>query len=102
MTTAEIREHLAGLTYKPGWAWTLEEDEWEGPYVRFLVDVPDAYAPTETVTLGINSWLPPVDTREQLDKWLAWRIARIEIHESLEFLRREGRPVFDPHAQEVA
>jgi hypothetical protein len=93
----DISTHLATLTYKPGWTWELEQDPWEGHRIRFLVDVPDAYS-NDHVTLGISSWLPPMQTTEQLDLWMAWRIQRIESHEAREFLKRNGQPIFDPHA----
>lgn len=97
LTSTQIRDHLAELHYKPGWTWTLQEDPWEGPYIRFLIDVPDTYG-TGTTTLGINTWLPPMETTQQLDLFIAWRLARIENHEAREFLKRDGKPIFDPHA----
>jgi hypothetical protein len=97
----EIQAHLESLTYKPGWAWELHHDPWEGYYIRFLIDVPDSHG-HQPMTLGISSWLPPMQNTDQLDLFMAWRIGRIESHESREFLKRAGRPVFDPHLPDAA
>jgi hypothetical protein len=43
--------------------------------------------------------LPPMPSVEYLDVWLQWRLNRIEIHEAREHLRRDGKPVFDPHRE---
>jgi hypothetical protein len=101
LTPTEIAEHLATLSYKPGWSWTLDHDTWEGPFIRFLIDVPDAYDASKTITLGVNTWLPPMVSTEALDLFMAWRIARIENHEAREMLQRDGRPIFDPHADDT-
>ena len=94
----EIKDHLASIQYKPGWTWNVEIDPWEGLYIRFLISVEDSYSPGQTVDLGFSSWLPPMTNRKQLDLWLQWRIWRLESHEAREFMRRDNRPIFDPHA----
>jgi hypothetical protein len=96
LSTAEIRDCLERCAYKPGWTWTLREDPWEGLFVRFLVEIEDSYG-TGTLTLGIDSWLPPQVSEESLRLWMAWRLGRIESHEMREFFKVDGRPVFDPH-----
>lgn len=99
LTSDQIRAALSLRTYKEGWRWELHQDPYEGPYIRFLVDVPDALNGDQPTTLGINSWLPPMQTLEQLDHWMIWRIGRIENHEAREFYQdHAGHPVFDPHA----
>jgi hypothetical protein len=100
LTVPEIEAHLARLSYRPGWSWELHVDEWEGPYVRFLVDVEDTYQPGSVTTLGINSWLPPMESTLQLERWMWWRLDRIERHECREFLKRDGTVIFNPHATE--
>lgn len=92
----EIRAHLATVTYRPGWTFTLHYDPWEGQYVRFVAEgLEDSYG--GTIDIGFNTWLPPMQNTEQLDLFIQWRLWRMESHESREFFQRDGRPVFDPH-----
>lgn len=100
LSHADIQARLNEYTYRRGWQWSLEHDPWEGAFIRFLVEVPDSITGAP-VTLGINSYLPPMETLEQLDLWFQWRVWRIEGHEAREYLQRDGRPVFDPHATEA-
>jgi hypothetical protein len=103
LTPDETRAHLARLTYREGWTWTLLEDEWEGPYVRFLIDVPDTHS-DQTITLGVDTYLSPNDraNTQALDLWFQWRICRLESHEAREFTKLDGKVLFDPHAAEAA
>lgn len=99
LTTTELAAHLKRLTYKPGWAIRVYDGAWEGQHLVITTVVEDSYNPGQTVTLDVHSMLPPMPDAGYLDVWLQWRLARIETHESREFLRRDGRPVFDPHAE---
>ena len=99
LSVPEIQEHLAAITYKPGWTIRAYMGRWEGPHVVITTVVPDSYHPSETVTLDVHSMLPPMRSGDDLDEWLAWRLARIEVHEMREFLRRDGKPIYDPHAE---
>jgi len=98
LSSADIREHLARVSYKPGWRFEAHDTEFEGPFVRILVDVPDSYNPGEATTLGINSIVAVNDT-DELDRWLINRIIRIESHEAREFYKRDGKIIFDPHSE---
>lgn len=98
LTLAEIQAALNAVTYRPGWTFTAAEDPFgEGHTVRLEGPVPNAYRPDETVVLGINSYLPPIPDAAYLDRWLLWRLQRVEAHETREWLQRDGRPIFDPH-----
>lgn len=99
MTTSEIQDHLSRITYKPGWELKIYDGRWEGQHLVITTVVPDSYHPGETVTLDVHSMLPPMRDGNALDEWLAWRLGRIEVHEMREFLRRDGRPIYDPHAE---
>jgi hypothetical protein len=98
----DIRAHLGRITYRPGWTFEAYEDEHEGYKLRILAPVENSYRPGETVDLGIDSFLPPLETTHELETWLAWRLRRIESHESREWLRRDGQLISDPHAHENA
>jgi hypothetical protein len=99
MTAEDIRRQLAAYTYRPGWSFELLEGHLEGLRVRIVGTVEDAYRPGEHIDLGINVWLGPMDSPAALDRWLAYRRGRVELHESREWLRRDGRHVDDPHAE---
>jgi hypothetical protein len=99
LTSVEIERHFDRLTYKDGWRFLLYVTPWEGPFVRIEVDVEDSYNPGETTTLGVNSFLPPMESTDQLESWLMARIIRIESHEAREFFKRDGEVIFDPHAE---
>lgn len=74
------------------------DGRWEGQHVVIQTVVPDSGNPNSQVTLDVHSMLPPMESREQLEAWLAWRLARLEIHEMREFLKRDGKVIYDPHA----
>lgn len=100
LSTQDINALLAQVEYRPGWR-IKAFDCWEGVMVRITADVPNAYNPSETVTLGVNSYVDPGSLASEADfvTWLSWRLRRMEIHESMEWLRWKvtGGPIFDPH-----
>jgi hypothetical protein len=98
LSTAQIASHLERITYRPGWTITAQDDEWEGQQIRIVAPVPNSYRPGQTVDLGITSFLPPMQTTADLERWLIWRLARIENHEAREFFRVDGHIRYDPHA----
>lgn len=98
MSTSEIQDELGRLSYKSGWAFQVYDGAWEGQHFVIRTEVPDSYNPGETVTLDVHSMLPPCADVAALHRWLAWRLGRLEVHEMREFFRRDGLPVFDPHA----
>lgn len=97
LTAEEINGHLARMSYKPGWVFRCYQGRWEGLHVVITTVVADAYKPGETTTLDVHSALPPVETTEELERWIAWRLGRIESHEMREFLKRDGRTIYNPH-----
>jgi hypothetical protein len=99
LTTTEIAAHLQRLTYKDGWEFHAYDGRWEGQHIVIRTVVPDTYKPGEQLVLDVHSMLPPMRDTEQLEEWLAWRLGRIEVHEMREFLKRDGRVLFDPHAE---
>lgn len=98
LTVAEMRAVLAEVSYRPGWTFSLEEGAPEGPHVFIVATVVNSYRPDETVDLGIRSPLPPFRTVDDMLLWLAWRLRRVEDHESREWFRYGGGLVDDPHA----
>lgn len=101
MTVAEMEAHVNGLEYMPGWSMTIVSGELaqEGTQLRIRARVPNSYKPTEMVDLDIWTYVPPMPSPATFDWWLSWRLARIACHESSEWLRRDGKPIFDPHEE---
>lgn len=98
LSTAEICDRVAQMTYRPGWTLSVYENGFEDPHLEILaVDVPNSYRPGSTLDLRISSSIPPMDSIEQLDRWVMWRLERVESHEAREWLQIDGRPLFDPH-----
>lgn len=99
LTVEQMRAILDGLTYRPGWTMSIEENEHEGPYLRVVGETKNTYNENEDIDLGINTYLSPNDRRGEdafLD-FLVWRLVRIESHEAREWLRRDGVAIADPH-----
>lgn len=99
LSTKEIQKHLERITYKPGWRFKAYDGRWEGQHLVITTVVPDAYHPGKDTTLDVHSMLPPMRDIDQLNEWLMWRLARIEVHEMREFFRVDGQVVNDPHKQ---
>lgn len=98
LTNAEIEAYLNRVQYKD-WRLELHETEWEGPFLRILIEDDDNFTPGEKITLGINSIFPPFRSEEDLSLWLMKRIIRIESHEARERFLLDGEIVFSPHAE---
>lgn len=99
LTMAEIQRHLRLLSYKPGWSFEAYEGRWEGHHLVIRTEVEDTYRPGSTTVLDVHSMLPPMRDTGALEEWIAWRLARIEVHECREFFKRDGQVIFDPHAE---
>jgi hypothetical protein len=99
LTTGEIAAHLERLSYKDGWEFSVYDGRWEGQHLVIRTVVPDTYHPGESLVLDVHSMLPPMRDTAQLEEWLAWRLARIEVHEMREFFKRDGQVLFSPHAE---
>jgi hypothetical protein len=103
---ATVQDILARRAYRPGWTLTAYVgDTTRAIIVQITAEVEDSYNPGSTVPLDIRYPVPaPALASElDLDKWLAWRLGMIELHESAEWYRKPGRnfpfvPVFNPHA----
>lgn len=106
MTGAEIAEALPRITYKPGWMIRCHQQPYDSfPYEGFCLDitfdVPNAYRTQDTQTQNVHVPLPPIVNEEHLVDFIAWRLARIEMHEMREFLWLDGKIRDDPHAPEL-
>ena len=99
LSTKQIQEYLDKVTYKPGWKFRCYDGRWEGQHLVITTVLPDAYDKGKTTTLDVHSMLPPMETIDQLNTWMMWRLGRIEIHEMREFYQVDGKLIADPHAE---
>lgn len=101
LTVDQINAHLDRITYKPGWSFQAYMGKWEGMHLTIFTEVDDAFRPGEKVRLRVESFLGPNDyiNTRMLEKWLMWRLARIEVHEMREFFKRDGKVIDSPHAE---
>lgn len=100
LSTQEIKDHLAKITYKPGWSFTYYDGVWEGPHLRIFCEaIEDSFNPGTTTVLDIHCFLSPNDiaSTEALETYLMYRLGRIEVHEMREFFKRNGKVVSSPH-----
>jgi hypothetical protein len=100
-----VNEILSRRAYRPGWTFhAYPGDTTRLVHVEIDALVEDSYNPGQMTRLHVVSIVPPFCLTSELefDKWLAWRLQALEIHESQEWLRKPGRdfpwvPVFNPH-----
>lgn len=61
--------------------------------------VANAYNPDEHQLLDVHCYLSPndIESTETLERWLLYRLGRLEQHECREFFRRDGKIIDDPH-----
>lgn len=97
LSADEVGREVARFTYRPGWHLSTFVDPFEGVVFRVVADVVNAYSPTKTVELRINSRMPPMPSADYVAQWILWRVSMIELHEAREYLRRDGEMIFDPH-----
>lgn len=106
LSVAELGDILSRRTYKPGWVLSVHEGQTtRAPIVRIYAEaVDDSWNPGQSVPLDIFAEVPTPARESELafDKWLVWRLGRIEVHEAQEWFRRPGQaypwvPVFNPH-----
>jgi hypothetical protein len=97
LTIEQVRAEVAKVTYRPGWTFAVAEHGFEDPWLRIVAPVADGYDPGQSIDLGIDSPIPPMADTDALHRWLIWRLGRVESHESREFYRVGGFPLFDPH-----
>ncbi len=100
-----FREVLATVQYKPGWAIYIHEGHREDSLeLRINLCNPNAYPDRIYTEDGIFRGLSrhpfkPLDfkTAESFVDWVFYRLLVIELHESREFFRFQGHPIYDPH-----
>jgi hypothetical protein len=97
---SDLADRISRYSYKPGWALTVGEHEGK-PALVVLAEVPDVLGRKERFILrGAKTITPAVErmSDQALDGWVDALLEAMETHERREWLRRDGKPVNDPHA----
>lgn len=91
-------EEIARFTYKHGWTFEVAPG---GFFLQVCMEVEDTHHPGNTVKIG--KWVPLSSMGVRLRdpalfaRMLAATIQEMEIHESREWLRRDGQIYDNPH-----
>lgn len=98
MTAEDYAAIMARVSYKPEWEFAVFDDGMDTTLCITAV-IGNSYRPGETVLLDIHSMIPPHTSESDFLRWLFWRILKIEQHEVQEWLKVDGEPPLDPHAE---
>ncbi len=98
LASVDLQKEIRKYEYRD-WILYVFDDPYEGPRLYIIANVPDAYdlEGKRTIQLRAVTPIPPIPSAGYFQEWLSWRLRQMEIHESLEHLRYEGRIVRDPH-----
>ena len=97
---AELRRY----TYKPGYQLLLDRGtmrDWPRLIVKY--EAPDSRDPSRRIPIVAQQIIPDLpEDAEFFATWLERALFDIEVHESREWLRRDGTVCNDPHADRWA
>lgn len=106
MTPAEAIDVISRITYRPGWRLTAEHEPLSGSLVFHSgAEEPDAEDPSGVGMISVvyTSSIPPAELAKLdlhgLLRYVFDAVAKRALHEVEEWLRYEGRPVYEPHPQ---
>ena len=101
LTTHDLQQALKNITYRDGWKMRVYEGVFEGAHLEIIALLEDSVELGKTTEFKVYSAIPPMLTIEQFHLFLSWRLRRIEIHESMEWLKLNGKAIYDPHRFEA-
>lgn len=100
LTTAEMIQLINHRRYKPHHLLTVYDTDVQGPHLSIRGTRENARCMGTSEYFDIKSRIPEAarETAHSFDRWVVWRLERMEAHEVLEWYQtHDGRPVFDPH-----
>jgi hypothetical protein len=97
-SSKDIADYLDTVEYRDNFKFEVHDTDWEGPFIRILIKDKDNFNPDKEIDLGMNSFVC-VSSAEEMDRWLVNRLIRIESHEVRERFKRNGKVIFNPHAE---
>lgn len=102
-----LEQQLSRFTYKPGWKMAIRSplSEWDEPMLMVQFEAQDTYNPSRTIPIGSRDTVPYHIVRgkneDRFADWLQHALFRLEQHESMEWLRRDGSIYKDPHKERM-
>jgi hypothetical protein len=88
---------ISKLSYKPGWSFAFEADQFYDVLVIRGV-VPDSREPEMKLYFSTRRPVPDIDlTEDQFLLWVRQLLMEAEYHELREYFRYDGKLVDDPH-----
>lgn len=96
MSISAYEVWIPKLRYKPGWEFSLRNEEW-GPVLDIHATVPHSVT-LEPTTFLFTRIIPLMTSRTAFKNWVKTLLLEAEIHEMREFFRFDGELVDDPHA----
>jgi hypothetical protein len=107
-----LREHLKGITYKPGWAFEVcyrpnaGYPDFPETYLNIEAQVTDVYHTERTTTVNLrknfntNMFFDMLSSFElEFTNFVHRAIVELEMHEIDEWFKVHGRHVRDPHPE---
>ena len=98
---------LKRLTYKPGWTFKHYYDynidrNRDRHQIKIEMVVEDTYHPGKMVPISMTKLVEPFDVFGEAvaTEWILWMIEELEEHEMLEWFKKDGTVVKDPHAND--
>lgn len=96
LTLQQMQERLAQMSYR-GWQLRLYEGVFEGTILQIQAQMEDNFNPGRPFLFDCRTPVGPFSNLAQFDLAIMKRLNRIAIHESMEALQIDGKPLFDPH-----
>lgn len=103
-----VQQQLARYTYRPGWTMRIDQGNLGDKYSVVLTisfTTTDTYDHTRQIAVRSAHLVPPFvgDRRDEqaFARWLQTCLFDAEMHESREWLRRDGQIYDNPHKDRV-
>jgi len=97
LSLADIQHCLDHLSYRPGWSFIAYDSAFEGPWLRIDCEVENSLQPGSNIDQRIETAIPPCTSSYDFERWLIYRLTRIESFEAREWFKRDGKVLYDPH-----
>jgi hypothetical protein len=85
------------MTYYDGWEFSLYMGDTEGIHMLIKATLDDNRNPGQKFSFEVYSPVPPQVSLRSFELLVMSRLNRIAVHESMERLQIDGKPIVDPH-----
>jgi hypothetical protein len=95
-----LQGELAKVKHRPGWRFRLYQHPFRGVMLVVYANVTDSNT-GEPLTIGPRFNVPTIAQRSFGDfhLWMVDLLVHMDTHETVEFYRVNGVPLFDPHGE---